>query len=247
MLNDRVHIVENVAAVLHVIICEDEPEELRQLKELLENLNLPTELRVEAFSSAARLLEDLKRREKEELPDIIISDIEMPDMDGISFGKALRELMPAVYLVLLTAYEEYAVKGYETRAYRYLLKPPASDVICRLLQEILAKMRGNAKLCMTQDGEESRVDMQDVLYLSAEDKYTVVYAKEAHFLIRKSLSELEEKLLPYGFYRIHRKYIINCYHYQSLRNGTLCLGRDIRLPVSRRRQAGLKEYIITNM
>ena len=80
------------------------------------------------------------------LPDVIFLDIKMPDLDGITFGKKVRELLPDCFLIFTTAYEEYAVKGYEAQAFRYLLKPMELVVIQPLMRHI-QKYWGETKSC----------------------------------------------------------------------------------------------------
>lgn len=246
---ETIRIVEDSVTVLHVAICDDEQEHLEQIVQVMKQTKLNVELCIETYHSAKELLEILDQRKKESmvLPEVIFSDIEMSELDGISFGKAVRKIAPESYLIFITAYAEYAVKGYEARAFRYLLKPVTQDILEEVLQEILQE-QGQKKKLLVKSAEEERVlQLQEVIYLSAEDKYTILYTSDGHFIDRTALREYEEVLAPHGFYRIHRKYIVNVYHHKCIRRGKVVLSSGVELPISRRREAAYREKVLKDI
>lgn len=234
-----VKVVNDGVKSLSVMICDDEEEHILKLQQILEQLQDEMDLHIDTSTAPEQLLKDLEDWAKsgERLPNVIFLDISMPEIDGIAFGKMVRKFAPDIYLVFTTAYREYAVEGYEARAFRYLLKPITRDMVLKVLNDILIDIGRKKKLLIKLANEERVIPLCDIIYMSAEDKYTVLYTTDGYYLDRTSLTEYEKLLGPYGFIRIHRKHIVNFMHHRCLEKGYVVLGKGIRLPISKRREA----------
>lgn len=234
---------------IRVFICEDKPEHAEQLEKILKKLQGEIRLTVVSYTSARNLLLEMMNPEHGPAlpPDVVFLDVEMPDMDGITLGKKVRELVPECFLIFTTAYAEYAIKGYEAQAFRYLLKPMSEEMIRQVMRHIQEHLRQKKKLLIKSSDREQILSLQDVIYLSAEDKYTILYTKEGHFIDRRALSEYEEQLQMYGFYRIHRKYIVNAYYHKAIQKGRVALSTGTELPISRRRAGNYHRAILQNL
>lgn len=228
-----------------IYICEDRKEHCSQLSEVCAGLSGDYPHTLKVFSTAESLLEKMKQLQKdsEKAPDLILLDIELPQMDGITLGKKIKQMYPEVFLVFATAYIEYAVKGYEANAFRYLLKPLSEEVMRNLFQDIHAEYKKKKKLTVKTTEGEMVVNLQDLLYISAEDKYTILYTKTQHFVSDCSLKHYEEQLVGQGFYRIHRKYLVNMYHHKGIAAGKVVLSQDCKLPISRKRMAEYQKQL----
>lgn len=91
------------------------------------------------------------------------------------------------------------------------------------------------------------VCIQDILYISAEDKYAIVYTKKGHFISDMSLNKYEDKLGSYGFYRIHRKCLVNIFHHQGISGNKVQISNGTLLPISKSRIAAYQTSIYTYM
>lgn len=222
-----------------IYICEDIKEHSDHLSEVFEVLSGDYPHTLEIFSSAEGMLEKLETN----VPDLILLDIELGQTDGITLGKKIKQMYPEVFLVFATAFAEYAVKGYEANAFRYLLKPLSVDMIRRLFQDILAENKKKKKITVKTTEGEMVVNLQDLLYISAEDKYTILYTKTQHYVSDYSLKHYEEQLNSKGFFRIHRKYLINLYHHKGIQSGKVVLSQDCKLPISRKRMAEYRKQL----
>ncbi|MCM1159174.1 MAG: LytTR family DNA-binding domain-containing protein [Bacteroidales bacterium] len=224
---------------LTVYVCEDIKEHSEQLARICSSLAEEYPLKVNFFSSAIQLLQQLEQLQKDNgvFPNLIILDIELPEMDGITLGKRIKAMDADVFLVFVTSYIEYAVKGYEANAFRYLLKPLSLEVMQKLFMDIEEEYQKRKKLTVkTRDGE-IMIPLQELVYISAEDKYTVLYTKTQHYISDCSLKKYEEQLREYGFFRIHRKYLINLYHHKGVQAGKVVLTNGYGLPVSKKRMS----------
>ncbi len=228
-----------------IYICEDRKEHTSQLSEVCALLSADYPHTLEIFSSAEGMLEKLEQlqEKQDKVPDLVLLDIELPQMDGITLGKKIKQMYPEVFLVFATAYVEYAVKGYEANAFRYLIKPLTEKVMRNLFQDILAENKKKKKLTVKTTEGEMVVNLRDLLYISAEDKYTILYTKSHHFVSDYSLKHYEEQLLGQGFYRIHRKYLVNMYHHKGISAGKVVLTQDCKLPISRKRMAEYQKQL----
>lgn len=231
-------IMEESCKILRVAVCDDEPEQLERIKQIMDEVKLPVLVQAEYFATAQLLLEELRMRQEKcrVLPDVIFCDIKMPGMDGITFGKKVRDISPAIYLVLFTAYAEYAIQGYETRAFRFLLKPFTAMDVTRVLGTILVEKGRRKKLLIRTSEKECLLELSDITYLSSEDKYTILYTKDGYYVDRTSLKDYEAMLEAYGFCRIHRKYLVNLSEHRGIGRGKVTLQDGTELPISRRRE-----------
>lgn len=160
-------------------------------------------------------------------PDIAFLDIRMPLRSGLDVA---RDLNGRCHVVFVTAYDEYAVSAFEEGAVDYVLKPPTQERIDKVVQRLKSRLTLGpfdlsallARLASRESGvaplkwvraslgSSMRViDVNEVLYFQAEDKYTKVVTPDAEALIRKPIKELYEELDPEAFWQIHRSTIVN--------------------------------------
>lgn len=234
--------------MMQIYLCEDikiHAEELENvLKSCAAECNVVAEIK--SFDNAEELLENLRCKKESgvTLPLLLFCDIEMPGMSGIELGKILKDEMPEVCLIFMTAYSEYAIEGYETGAYRYLLKPPSKDQITKIMFEVIHRNRDTKRIMIKNAKEEMCIGIRDILYVSAEDKYLVVHTKENEYLTRGSLQDYEDELKDFGFWRVHRKYLINLRYHKSMTESKITLSNDEVIPLSRRNEANYRKAFI---
>lgn len=238
-----------ISQTYQVHICDDIEEHALELQNLLQSLDANVHFEITLSSSADEFLALLSSIERGDSNpcDIIFMDIRMPESDGIILGKKIKELCPDTYLIFTTAYSEYAVKGYEAAAYRYLLKPLKPEDLTTLMTDIRAELDKKKKILINGKKDSTYVALKDILYISAEDKYAIVYTKNGHFISDTSLNRYEEQLGTYGFYRIHRKYLVNVYHHRSLNDNCANLSDGSTLPVSKTKIGTYRNFVFAYM
>lgn len=240
-----IHADADLQKQLTIYICEDNQQHSEKISKICSLLAEEYPLEVMVFQSSIQLLRYLESLQREDaaFPDLIFMDIELPGMDGITLGKLIKEMNADVFLVFVTSYVEYAVKGYEANAFRYLLKPLSLEVMRKLLMDIQSEYHKKKSLTIkTRDGERL-LPLQDLIYISAEDKYTVLYTKTQHYISDYSLKKYEEQLKDYGFFRIHRKYMVNLYHHRAVSAGKVLLTKGYTLPISKKRMAEYQQRL----
>lgn len=240
---------ENRNEKYKIVICDDEQEQLEQMRHICRNMMQMPDDMVVTYSSGVAMDEDIRAGKLDSDGSRLVTflDIEMPELDGIQLGRSIHERVPDGIVVFLTAHPEYAIMGYEARAFRYLLKPLTPASMEKVMDEIRKEFRGNQHIMLKFSEAEKPICLDDIAYIASEDKYAIIYSTDGHVTVRESLEELESELEEYGFFRIHRKYIVNMRYHRELFKGKLILSDGNTLPVSRRRENMYRKKIMEKM
>jgi two-component system LytT family response regulator len=185
------------------------------------------------------------RKIKTEKPDLVFLDIQMPGFDGFSVVKGVMELEPPLF-VFVTAYSEHAVKAFEANAVDYLLKPVDTDRLADALDRArtrLAEKRGLEEVApdtaaeMVDDaepvagrfeklinikdrGQIFRVDVESIERIEAAGDYMCIYTGDNSLILRETMKDLERRLDPRVFQRVHRSKIVNLDQVRQVRPHT---------------------------
>ena len=213
---------------MKVIIIDDEPLARSIVKEYLQH-HPQLELAEECNDG----FEGLKAIQQHQ-PDLIFLDIQMPKINGFEMLE-LIEQPPAV--IFTTAFDEYALKAFETHAIDYLLKPFNQERFDKAIQKCLPALAVQAgmeqKNIITQGTSQQLLEtasqspaqrqrivvrngskikiipVQDIFFLEAADDYVKIHTKEGYFLKNKTMNHFEQVLDGQHFVRCHRSYIVN--------------------------------------
>jgi two-component system LytT family response regulator len=208
---------EEQATKIRTLVVDDEPLARSNLTVLLVR-DPDIQVVAEYDSGVAALAEIRKVR-----PDLVFLDVQMPECDGFDVLERLgTDLPPAV--VFVTAYDQYALRAFETGALDYLLKPfddARFDSALQRAKERLRERRDSQKAAdrfiIKGTGQVSFVKISDVDWIEAADYYACLHVGAKTHLLRRSLAELEEELNAHAFCRIHRSTIVNLDRVQSLK------------------------------
>jgi two-component system LytT family response regulator len=178
-------------------------------------------------------------------PDIVFLDVQMPDLDGFGVLRALPGEGPPI-VILVTAYDEFAVKAFEAEALDFVVKPFTDDRFYHAFERARRRLTPayRTRLLVSSGRRSVSLSVAAVTWIAAEDYYARVHAGDASHLLRESLSTLEDELDPRIFVRIHRSALVNVAHVRELRRGaegryTVVLRDGTRLRVSERRRAAV--------
>ncbi|WP_426321092.1 LytR/AlgR family response regulator transcription factor [Pseudoduganella sp. R-43] len=151
-------------------------------------------------------------------PDLVFLDVEMPECDGFGLLERLGTAPPFA-IVFVTAHHQFALRAFEVGALDYLLKPFDDQRFEHVLQRVKERLRvpGETRRFIIRNGNTlDVVKFVDIDWIEASDYYATVHAAGRAHMLRRSLSELEGELAPYGFQRIHRSAIVNLESVRSL-------------------------------
>ncbi|MES2134030.1 MAG: LytTR family transcriptional regulator DNA-binding domain-containing protein [Bacteroidota bacterium] len=199
-------------------------------------------------------------------PDLIFLDIQMPKINGFEMLE-LVDTMPSV--IFTTAFDEYAIKAFESNAIDYLLKPfskerfdlaiekyksksvngAVAEKNVQSLLETATKQPDDKNRIVVKNGSDIRiVPVQDVMYIEAYDDYVKLFTKDTYYLKKKTMSYYEQVLDSSKFFRTHRSYIINLQELtkiEPLEKNTYIavLKTGKKVPLSRTGYTKLKEML----
>jgi two-component system LytT family response regulator/two-component system response regulator LytT len=218
---------------------------------------------------AMGLIEDLS-------PDLIFLDVQMPGMNGFEVARQMLGRDSAAEIVFVTAYDQYAIEGFQVNAVDYLLKPVdtarleqavqrtrrrlqsdrprpamANEDLERIVKLVTERQSRRERLAVKIGERVMLVDADDLIFASlADDVITVVAGNLTGTSNYRSLDELQERLDPSVFWRVHRSYLVNINKIKEIvpwfsRNYILKMndGRTTEIPVSRSQTKRLREYL----
>ncbi|HEX8618554.1 MAG TPA: LytTR family DNA-binding domain-containing protein [Thermoanaerobaculia bacterium] len=243
---------------MRVLIVDDEPIARRGLRRLLENAP-DVEVVGEAASGPAAV--DAIRTLR---PDLVFLDIQMPGMDGLEVVATITPAkMPAV--VFVTAYDKYALDAFDLNAADYVLKPVDPERFERALErarkrkpeeleERLKRVLEGAgpqrrdRLVIRSSGRIQFVSVDDIDWIVAEDNYVRIHAAGKTYLMRETVSGIEERLSGEAFVRIRRSTIVRIdriVEIKPLLNGTfeLLLHDGTRVVSARRFRDAIEQLV----
>jgi DNA-binding LytR/AlgR family response regulator len=211
------------------ILIDDEPLARKGLAEDLEAIGLVS---VQAMVSDTREAVVILRMQP---PDLIFLDIEMPGQNGLEF---LDSLPVKPMIILVTAYPQYALKGYEHGVIDYLVKPVSMERLraaCQKAVEWHLSLPGR-HLYLKCNGNYEKVRVADILYVEAANNYVWVHLDDKKLLIYQSLKGMEEQLPAGEFIQVHKSYLVAMRHVGRIKGETIVVG-GVAVPLSRRYKA----------
>jgi two-component system LytT family response regulator len=220
---------------IRALIVDDEPLARTGVAQLVD----PVE-DVTVIGEAANGVEAVRQID-EHAPDLVFLDVQMPEMTGLEVVEAIGvEEMPVT--IFVTAYDEYALDAFDAHALDYLLKPIDEDRFADALDRARTQIRraeaeGLSRRLegLLRDYDEDDeldpidrftvrtrnriyfVDAADVQWIESEGDYVALHDGEDAHLVRRTMKELEERLDPDRFLRVHRSYIVNTEYVEELR------------------------------
>lgn len=177
--------------------------------------------------------------------DILLLDIEMGAMDGVTMAKKLRKNNDTVQIVFITGYSDYISEGYEVAALHYLMKPVKEQKLLSVLDRAAEKLSKNEKVLNFEiGGEMVRVPIYQIRYADVFGNYVTIHAA-TDVTIKMTLTELE-KALDERFYRVGRSAIINLTQISRVTKHDVYLTDGTMLPLPRGAYEPLNRAIISN-
>lgn len=224
------------------MVVDDEPIARKYLGEYI--TKMPQLELVASFGKAVDAYEMIESGEIE----LVFLDIQMPGVTGIEFIKMLRK---KPYIILTTAYSEYALEGYELDITDYLLKPVAFDRFARAVNKVVSMFNTQSGLksevseeleadyspvrdfIFVKSGYKSvKVTITDILYVEGMKEYVVIHTKEKKYTKLDRMKNFENLLKGKGFIRIHKSFIVSVKDIEAVFGNTVEVN-GVRLPWGR--------------
>ena len=194
-------------------------------------------------------------------PQLIFLDVQMPKINGFEMLELIEE-PPAV--IFVTAFDEYAIRAFESHAVDYLLKPFSKERFTKavekfitnnelppaekLLESTAASPQQRHRVVVKTGGKIKIIPVEEIQFLEAADDYVKIQTKEGTFLKKRTMSHFEDILDGQQFVRTHRSYIVNVQHITRIdpyekENYLAVLKDGKQIPVSKSGYARLKQVL----
>lgn len=166
-------------------------------------------------------------------PDLVFLDVKMPGLSGL---QVVQEIVHVPQIIFTTAYDKYALKAFDANATDYLLKPYTRERFVKALSKILHHSRPNyeearrvaeqligrgtpetLRTILVESGSKLiSLELKDVICMEADKDYTWMHTAQKSYLSNYGISQLEQRLPPAQFLRVHRSFIINIGHIKEV-------------------------------
>ncbi len=226
---------------LRCIITDDEPMARKGLQGYVEKID---------YLELVALCEDaiqLSNALKVENIDLIFLDIEMPYLSGVEF---LSGLTNSPKVIIVSAYEQYALKGYELNVVDYLLKPVPFDRFLKAVNKVydlsLKEKSTNSQsdsIFIKTSQKYEKVSFNDILFIEGMDNYISIQTTTEKYITHTTLTSFLEKLPAQNFIKTHKSFIVNINKVTSLEGNLLGIEKH-KLPVSRNYRSQVKELLL---
>lgn len=218
--------------MIKIAICDDEPAACRLLTQKVEahmgELKEPCEIK--CFFSAAQLLQAPYSY------DLLFLDIQMPEQDGITIAKKIRENQNRSIIIFITALSEHVYDAFEVEALDYICKPIDESRLQKALNRAVAKMKENENRSLFIQTKNwcKAVKLEDIYYCEVMNRKIYLHTKNGVVEYYCKLEKVE-KQLDYRFVRCHRSYLVNLDYLKEYSSVGITLENGERVPASRLR------------
>lgn len=224
---------------LRCMIIDDEPLAQKGMKEYVQDIDF-----LELVSTCENALQANAYLQQHTV-DLVLLDIQLPKLSGLDFLKSLKD-PPAV--VITTAYQEYALEGYELNVTDYLVKPIAFSRFLKAMNKarefIELKQKENfhespSYFFLKVDNRFEKINYDDILFAEALQNYVAIHTAEKKMLCYITFSQIEKQLPADRFIKVHKSYIVAFNKIKSVEGNIINIAQH-QIPVSR----GMKEEVM---
>lgn len=223
--------------MLRLAICDDEPVQLSFLEAAVTDWakQTNTELKIDLCKNADQFL--FLWEEKKDI-DILLLDIDMPGMSGISLARRLRSMGESLQIIFVTGVADYVLEGYDVDAVSYLLKPVKKERLLACLDRAKGRCgKKEPEFVLEVSGEIVKVKLSDICYLESAAHDTLIFSIHAKEPLRckTGILEMERQLQTESasFFKIHRSYLINLSHVDRISRKEVVMETAAVLPIAR--------------
>lgn len=227
---------------IHIAICDDSAADREYVSRMVQHWSAQVGAVIKSteYTSAENFL---FRAEDGERTDILLLDIEMGTMDGVTLAKKLRRDNETMQIVFITGYSDYIAEGYEVSALHYLMKPVKEDKLFSVLNRAVEKLSKNEKILQFQlSGETVRIPIYQIRYADVSGNYVTVHAA-SDVTVKMTLGELETELDD-RFHRVGRSAIVNLGCISRVTKTDIFLNDATTIPLPRGAYEGVNRAII---
>jgi len=228
--------------VIRIAIVEDEPEQIDRICSYTCDFMQKTgdELEIHTFSDGDEILEAYQPG----CFDILLLDIQMKRMDGVTAARRIRALDEHVVIIFITNIAQYAVQGYSVQALDFIVKPIEYDSFEKKLSTALQHVyrQSESTICIKSIDGILLLKLEDIVCVEIISRKLFIHTKQKAYQCNETLQGIEDKLNDGRFYRCHAAYLVNLQHIHQITR-LVAVTTHIDIPISRHRYKGLMDAL----
>lgn len=230
---------------INFAICDDNRIDSQYVNELIKKWtrNKKYQILIDIFQSAEAFLFHYTQNKEY---DILLLDIEMKKMDGVTLARMIRKSNKSVQILFITGYSQYIAEGYDVEALHYLMKPIKEEKMFDVLDRAVTKLIQNEKhLLLKLSDEMIKIPLHEIIYIDVNRNYVTIHANK-DYTLKKTLGEIEKEL-DEKFFRIGRSAIVNLKYITRITKTEVFLSNGFSLPLPRGIYDALNRAIINEI
>ena len=173
--------------------------------------------------------------------DVIFMDHQMEELDGLETAQRLRSCGVKSVIIFLSSFPDIVFDTFEVNAFRFLIKPIDMDKLTSGMDYYLASIDDSNYIVVKTDDSSVRINIDDIIYIEAADKYCYIRTAEDNILCRNTLSDTEKLLPADRFFRSHRTYLVGLKHIVSHTSAEIVFDNNERALISKMKYTAFKK------
>lgn len=231
--------------MIRIGICDDSAEQGQLLHCLLKEymMSIQINYRCEFFDNGMALLYEI---EDGNGFDILLLDIEMPELNGIELTGQIKKRMPDVLIIFVSAYEKYVYDSFRVQPFRFIPKSQIAQMLVLALEDAVREIQHCEKLFYLVENQQGmeRIPVKTIVYVWHHEKYAYIEKTDGeHTKVRKTLKQVYGELPKDDFVQLDRGYLCNLSHIENIKGDTVRLSTGEQLQISRERITALKDQV----
>lgn len=229
--------------MLNIAICDDNQIFLDKLADTVSHI-VKEEHNIFKFTNANYLLNRIEDYSVKSI-DVVITDIEMPGLNGINMAKELKNLQPRIQFIFVTNYTEYIQEVFSVNPVYYILKPIDENKLAEALDKAINELSESDKRCLniTSKNKFIRIRFDDIKYIESYTRKIIIHETRRNTEILMKLDDFQ-KNLPCHFIRVHKSYCVNINMIRSINNNRIELFSGEIVPVAKAKYPEIKKTIL---
>jgi DNA-binding LytR/AlgR family response regulator len=227
--------------MIRVALVEDDSNYRKELISYLEQYEkeIGEKFYVSVFTDGDEIVEEYKADY-----DIILMDIEMEFMDGMTAAERIREVDSEVVIIFITNMPQFVMKGYTVDALDYVLKPISYFAFSQRIDRAITRMKRRKEKFITIaiKGGMQKIDISRIYYVEVQDHDLIFHTMGGSYMTKGTMRYVEEMLKDEKFFRCNKCYLINLEYVESIQNNDVIVGNDV-VQVSRARKKALMDAL----
>lgn len=227
---------------MKIYICDDEEKILQDLSVLVSSCC--PDSRIQTFSSGIELINCLYKQEC----DILLLDIDMPDINGMEAAQKLLALQKKPILVFVTSHDELVYESFQYHPFGFIRKRFYKEELPKLLQECVEELKKQVQhFCFQRGGRNIRLLLSEISYFEADGNYLKVFTKQGEYRFRSTMTAVEHTLQSFGFIRIHKGFLVNQEMIKTINSEETELLDGTKLPIGKVYAESAKRHVMRYM